>query len=68
MRVARITPEALMKMIASGDEIAVVDLRHELEVEADRFKLPGAIWMTLDELESRHQEIPRDRDVILYCS
>jgi membrane protein DedA with SNARE-associated domain len=68
LRVARITPEDLMKMIASGDDIAVVDLRHELEVEADKFKLPGAIWMTLGELETRHQEIPRDRDVILYCT
>jgi rhodanese-related sulfurtransferase len=45
-----------------------VDLRHQLEVRTDNVKLPGAIWMTLDELESRHQEIPRDRDVILYCS
>jgi membrane protein DedA with SNARE-associated domain len=68
LRVARITPEELMKMIAAGEEIAVVDLRHELEVETDSVKLPGAIWMTLAELETRHGEIPRDRDVILYCS
>jgi membrane protein DedA with SNARE-associated domain len=68
LRVARITPEALMQMITEGDSIAVVDLRHELEVESDRFKLPGAIWMTLDEIETRHEQIPRDRDVILYCT
>jgi membrane protein DedA with SNARE-associated domain len=68
LRVARITPEDLMKMITSGCDVAVVDLRHQLEVQTDNVKLPGAIWMTLDELESRHQEIPRDRDVILYCS
>jgi membrane protein DedA with SNARE-associated domain len=68
LRVARITPEDLMRMITAGDPIAVVDLRHELEVENDRVKLPGAIWMTLDEIEIRHEEIPRDRQVILYCS
>jgi hypothetical protein len=68
LRVARITPEELMKMITEGDAIAVVDLRHELEVEADKVKLPGAIWMTFEEIETRHEEIPRDRDVILYCS
>jgi membrane protein DedA with SNARE-associated domain len=68
LRVARITPEALLKMIEAGQEIAVVDLRHELEVENDNVKVPGAIWMTLAELETRHDEIPRDRDVILYCS
>jgi membrane protein DedA with SNARE-associated domain len=68
LRVARITPEQLMAMITEGDPISVVDLRHELEVETDSFKLPGAIWMTLEEIETRHQEIPRDRDVILYCT
>jgi membrane protein DedA with SNARE-associated domain len=68
LRVARITPEELLGMITAGDPIAVVDLRHELEVESDRVKLPGAIWMTLGEIEFRHEEIPRDRDVILYCS
>jgi rhodanese-related sulfurtransferase len=24
--------------------------------------------MTMDEVELRHQEIPRDRDIVLYCS
>jgi len=68
LRVARITPEELMEMITSGTDVAVVDLRHELEVEHDNVKLPGAIQMTLDQLEARHNEIPRDRDVILYCT
>jgi hypothetical protein len=68
LRVARVTPEELMQMIVSGINVAIVDLRHELEVENDRVKLPGAIWMTLDQLEVRHEEIPRDRDVVLYCT
>jgi membrane protein DedA with SNARE-associated domain len=68
LRVARITPDELMRLITEGHPVAVVDLRHELEVENDKVKLPGAIWMTLDEIGNRHEEIPRDRDVILYCS
>ena len=68
LRVARITPEELMTMITAGDDIAVVDLRHELEVENDNVKLPGAIWIAMGELEDRHDEIPRDKDVVLYCS
>jgi len=55
-------------MIVTGIAVAVVDLRHKLEVESDNVKLPGAIWMPPDELESRHDEIPRDRDVVLYCT
>jgi membrane protein DedA with SNARE-associated domain len=68
LRIARITPEELMRMITSGDDIAVVDLRHEIEVENDNVKLPGAIWIAMGELEDRHEEIPRDKDVVLYCS
>jgi len=68
LRVARITPEELMEKITSGADVAVVDLRHSLDVEHDKVKLPGAIWITMQELETRHEEIPRDRDVVLYCS
>jgi membrane protein DedA with SNARE-associated domain len=68
LRVARVTPEELLKMIESREDLAVVDLRRSLEVEYDNLKVPGAIWIDLDELEQRQEEIPRDKDVILYCS
>jgi membrane protein DedA with SNARE-associated domain len=68
LRVARVTPEELKKMIESGEDLAVVDLRRSLEVEHYNVKLPGAIWIDLDELDQRQEEIPRDKDVILYCS
>ncbi len=68
LRVDRVTPEELMRMIESGEELAVVDLRRSLEVDHDNAKLPGAIWIDLDYLEDRQHEIPRDKDVILYCS
>jgi len=29
---------------------------------------PGALRIAAEELERRHQDIPRDRDVIVYCS
>lgn len=30
--------------------------------------IPGAVHMSPEELERRSPEIPRDRDVILYCT
>lgn len=68
LRIARITPEELMAMITSGTEVTVVDLRRTIEVQIDNTKLPGAIWIDLDELENRYPEIPADREVVLYCS
>jgi rhodanese-related sulfurtransferase len=30
--------------------------------------VPGAIVLSPDELDERHHEIPRDREVVLYCT
>jgi rhodanese-related sulfurtransferase len=30
--------------------------------------IPGALRIAMEEIEARHGEIPRDRDVVLYCS
>lgn len=68
LRIARISPDELARKLAAGENLAIVDLRHALELEADGAKLPGAIQMVPAELELRHQEIPRDRDIVLYCT
>jgi membrane protein DedA with SNARE-associated domain len=68
LKIARLLPERLREMIAAGEPVFLLDLRHPDELAADRAKLPGAVWLDRRELASRHTEIPRDRDVILYCS
>jgi membrane protein DedA with SNARE-associated domain len=65
LRIARITPEELMEHLA---DVVVLDLRTPAEVEWDGMKLQGALWFDRKELEQRHMEIPRDRDVVLYCT
>jgi membrane protein DedA with SNARE-associated domain len=64
IRVARITAEEVARKLDSGEEILVLDLRGS----AGKVRLPGAVWMHPSEIEQRHHEIPRDRDIILYCS
>lgn len=46
----------------------IVDLRHALDFGADSVVIPGAVHMSPDALERHWHEIPRDRDVILYCT
>ncbi len=65
---ARISPVEVMERIQKGDEMMIVDLRHTLEFEANPRLLPGAVRLSLDEIEQRHSELPRDRDIVLYCS
>ena len=45
-----------------------MDLRHPLELEPEPFTLPGARLFTPETLAERHHEIPRDRDIVLFCS
>lgn len=68
LRIARITVEELKQMMDAGEKVTIVDLRQPLDLEAAPYVIPGALRMSVEELEQRHQEIDRDRDVILYCA
>src|SRR6516165_4241673 len=68
LRIARITPEELKRGLDAGEDLVVVDLRHSVEFGADDAKLPGAIHLDPEEIEHSHVEIPRDRDIVLYCT
>ena len=68
LRGARIAPEDLMQKLSSGEDVIIVDLRHELELDSEEVMLPGAIHFLPEELEHRHNEIPRNRDIVLYCT
>ena len=68
LRIARITPEELFRKITADEKLVVVDLRGLVEFEADPATVTGAIRMLPEEIEQRHEEIPRDRDVVLYCT
>jgi membrane protein DedA with SNARE-associated domain len=65
---ARLEPEDLKRMLDAGEEVFIVDLRHPLELVPDPFTLPGAQHISPEALAARHQEIPRDRDIVLFCT
>ena len=68
LKMARITVDELHQMLEAGENPVILDVRASVDVEGDRLLIRGAQHMTLDEVETRHHEIPRDRDIILYCS
>jgi len=68
LRIARITPLELQRKLEAGEPVVVVDLRSSAAFEAEPEKLPGALHLSPEELEQRHLEIPRDRDIVLYCT
>lgn len=68
LRVARITPIELKQLMDDGFQSVVVDLRDILDQVADPYTIPGSLRLTPEGLEQRHQDIPRDRDIILFCA
>ena len=67
LQMARITVDELHQRQEAGDSLVVLDLRSHFELEQDPAVIRGALHVTMDELSLRQRDIPRDRDIILYC-
>ena len=73
LRGLRLEPAQLLAMIEDAERVGkqppfIVDLRHPLDVLSDPAVLPHALRIGPEELRQRHGIIPRDRDVVLYCT
>ena len=68
LRIARIMPEDLARKLMAGEDVTIIDLRTALDVAHEPFVIPGSIWIPAEQLDEHLSEIPRDRDLVLYCS
>jgi membrane protein DedA with SNARE-associated domain len=68
LRVARIQPMDLHQQLSAGSPPFLVDLRHPDDFATDPRVIPGSLHVVAEELERHHETIPRDRDVVLYCT
>ena len=68
VRTMRVNPEDLKAMMDRGEQVYIVDLRHPLDYLPDPRVLPGAVRLLPNELVMHNAELPRDRDIILYCT
>jgi membrane protein DedA with SNARE-associated domain/rhodanese-related sulfurtransferase len=73
VREMRLEPSELKNMLDDAEKSGstppfIVDLRHPLDYLPDPRVLPGALRIGPNELKQHSEIIPRDRDVILYCT
>ena len=68
LHIARISPEELKRRIDAREDIIIVDLRHSLEFDAEPQTIYGAVHMDPADLEQAFEVIPRDREIVLFCS
>lgn len=73
LRGLRLEPEQLLEMMDEAEREGqqapfIIDLRHPLDVLTDPEILPGALRIGPDELKLHREEIPLDREIVLYCT
>src|SRR5258706_2250309 len=72
-RMARITPEELKKKLDAGEQVTIVDLHGRRNGPRGHQGIPGAVCMDPHRLgphnnPQKRTPIPRDREVVLYCT
>jgi membrane protein DedA with SNARE-associated domain len=68
LAIARVTPEEVKQKLDAGEALLILDMRDALEFEIEPYTLPGAFQLPIEKLDENHYDIPRDRDIILYCT
>ncbi len=68
LRMARISPEELKQKLDRHEPVTVIDLRHSLDFLPEPYTIPGAIRIPMEDLDKRNREIPREQEVVLYCT
>jgi predicted LPLAT superfamily acyltransferase len=66
--VERITVDELKAKIAKNEPVTIIDDRSQGSYESSETQIKGSIRITVDEIQSRLKEIPRDHEVVTYCT
>jgi len=66
--VARIAPEELKSLMDDGNDVVVVDLRGLLDFQSDPVVIPGARRLAPEDLETDALDLPREKEIVLYCT
>ena len=68
LRMARISVDELYRLMDTGETPLIVDVRSPIARTLEPRHIPGALHLPLHGFEEHIRELPRDRDIILYCS
>jgi hypothetical protein len=66
--IPRITVDELKAKLAKNAPVFIIDSRSQGSYDGSEIKIKGAVRIPADEIESRLSEIPRDREVVIYCT
>jgi membrane protein DedA with SNARE-associated domain/rhodanese-related sulfurtransferase len=68
LRMARISVAELYQLIQSGAAPLIIDVRSATARVLEPHWIPGALHISLPDVGAHLKDLPRDRDIILYCT
>ena len=68
LRMARISVDALYRLIDAGAKPVIVDVRSQTARALEPRRIPGALHVPLHAVDHHVKDLPRDREIILYCT
>jgi len=68
VEMSRISVADLRELMRQDVAPLVIDVRSDASMQIDDRRIPGAISVHLDEMPHRAAQLPRDRDIVLYCN
>jgi membrane protein DedA with SNARE-associated domain len=68
LRMARVSVDELRRMMNEGRGPLILDVRTHLAHLHDPRAIPGAIRFRLEELDEKLAGIPREQEIVLYCT
>lgn len=66
--VPRITVQDLKAKMDRGDDLVILDVRTGNDYEGSKIKIKGAVRMSIVKIEDRYKELPKDKEVVTYCT
>jgi len=64
----RITVAELLAKLDKQAPIVIVDSRSEGSWEGSDKQIKGSVRIPIDQIESRMTELPKDKEIVIYCS
>jgi hypothetical protein len=68
LRTARIAVTELYEMIQRGEEPLILDVRSAAALGPNGNRIPRAVLIDPDAPDEALQGLPRDREIVVYCS
>ncbi len=68
LRMARISVENLYELIQAGASPVIIDVRSITARHLEPRWIPGALHVPIEDVAHRLKELPRDREIVLYCT